>query len=175
MALSILTLVHVVISLLGILSGFAVLFGLLGGKRLDRWTAIFLATTVATSVTGFLFPVHRFMPSHAVGILSLLVLAVAIYARYARHLAGPWRKAYVICAIVAFYFNVFVLVVQAFAKIPALKDLAPTQSEPPFKLTQLVVLLVFVVFAIVSAIRFRGEPALSSPQTSPTRESSASV
>jgi hypothetical protein len=175
MALNILTFIHVVISLAGILSGFVVLFGLLSGKRLDRWTAIFLATTVATSVTGFFFPVHRFMPSHAVGILSLLVLAVAIYARYTRHLAGSWRKAYVISAVVAFYFNVFVLIVQAFAKVPALKDLAPTQSEPPFKLTQLVVLLLFVAFAIAGAIRFRTEPVPLAPNTNPTKESRVTV
>jgi hypothetical protein len=143
----------------GIFSGFLVLFGLLAGKRLDGWTSTFLATTVATSVTGFLFPFHRFMPSHAVGILSLMVLALAIYARYARHLAGAWRKTYVICATIALYLNVFVAIVQAFQKIPALKELAPTQSEPPFKLTQLVVLSIFALLTVVAAIRFRNEPA----------------
>src|SRR6266436_1271280 len=112
MILKIYTLIHVVISLVGIFSGFVVLFGLLSGKRLDGWTDLFLATTVATSVTGFFFPVHHFMPSHAIGILSLLVLAVAIYARYARHLAGAWRAVYVISALVALYFNVFVGIVQ---------------------------------------------------------------
>src|SRR6267378_3688745 len=114
-----LTLVHVVISLAGIFSGLVVLFGLLSGKRLDGWTAFFLATTVATSVTGFFFPVHHFMPSHAVGIISLLVLAVAIYARYGRQLSGPWRKIYVVGAVLALYLNVFVGVVQAFLKVPA--------------------------------------------------------
>jgi hypothetical protein len=150
--------VHVVISLMGIFSGFVVMAGFLTGKRLDGWTALFLATTVATSVTGFFFPVHHFMPSHAVGILSLLVLAAAIYARYSRHLAGAWRKVYVVGAIVALYFNVFVAIVQAFSKLPALKTLAPTQSESPFKFTQLFVLAVFVAMAIVAAIRFRNEP-----------------
>src|SRR5271169_3668936 len=99
MILSIFTLTHVAISLVGIFSGFVVMFGLLGGKRLDGWTALFLSTTVATSVTGFFFPVHHFMPSHAVGIISLAVLALAIYARHARSLAGAWRKVYVICAL----------------------------------------------------------------------------
>src|ERR1043166_9328807 len=117
-ALTILTFVHVLISLAGICSGLVVLFGVLAGKPLGRWTTVFLATTVATSLTGFLFPVHRFMPSHAVGIVSLVVLAVAIYARYARQLAGGWRKTYVIGAVVSLYLNVFVAVVQAFAKVP---------------------------------------------------------
>src|SRR5205085_1516521 len=144
MILTILTLIHVVISLTGIVSGFVVLFGLLRDRRLDGWTAFFLGTTVATSVTGFFFPVHRFMPSHGVGILSLLVLGIAICARYARHLIGAWRKTYVISAIVALYFNIFVGIVQAFAKVPALKTLAPTQSEPPFKFTQLTVLVLFI-------------------------------
>src|SRR6267154_1841774 len=95
-ALTIYTLVHVVISLVGIFSGLVVMAGFLIAKRLDGWTALFLATTVATSVTGFFFPVHHFMPSHAVGILSLIVLSAAIYARNARHLAGAWRKIFVV-------------------------------------------------------------------------------
>jgi hypothetical protein len=159
MILTAYTMVHVIISLLGIFSGFVVLFGWLAGKRLDGWTKFFLATTVATSVTGFFFPVHHFMPSHAVGILSLLVLAVAIYAHYSRHLAGAWRKIFVICAAIALYLNVFVGIVQSFEKVPALKALAPTQTEAPFKSTQLVVLALFVVLTIVVAIRFREEPA----------------
>jgi len=154
-----LTLLHVLISLVGIFSGFVVLFGLLVGKRFNGWTAGFLATTVATSVTGFFFPVHHFMPSHAVGIISLLVLAVAIYARYARQLSGVWRKVYVIAAVAALYFNVFVGIVQAFLKVPSLKDLAPTQSEPPFKLAQLAVLALFIGLAVAAAIKFRSEPA----------------
>ena len=158
MILEIYTLIHVLISLVGILSGFVVMLGLLAGKRLDGWTETFLTTTVATSVTGFFFPVQHFMPSHAVGILSLLVLAVAIYARYPAQLAGAWRKVYVITALLALYLNVFVAIVQAFLKIPVLKALAPTQTEPPFKLTQLVVLFAFVAIASVAAIRFRSEP-----------------
>jgi hypothetical protein len=112
---------------------------------------------VATSVTGFFFPFHHFTPAYAVGIISLLLLALAIYARYSRHLAGAWRRVYVITALIALYLNVFVLIVQAFAKLPALKALAPTQSEPPFLLAQLVVLVLFIVLTAVAAIRFHNE------------------
>jgi hypothetical protein len=159
LALTLLTLIHVAISLIGIASGAVVAFGFLADKDFKGWTTLFLSTTVATSVTGFFFPVHHFMPSHAVGIISLLVLALAIYARSSRHLQGRWRKTYVISSLAALYFNVFVAVVQSFAKIPALKELAPTQSETPFKLAQLVVLVLFVILGIVSAIRFRNEQA----------------
>jgi hypothetical protein len=152
------TLVHVVLSLIGIFSGFVVVFGLLAMKRLDRWTALFLVSTVATSVTGFLFPFHRFLPSHAVGMLSLIVLGVAILARYARHLAGAWRRIYVVSAVIALYLNVFVLIVQLFEKIPALKAAAAMHSEPPFLVAQLVCLALFVVLAIFAAIKFRSEP-----------------
>ncbi len=158
MILAIYTLVHVVISLAGIFSGFVVLFGLLAGKRLDGWTKFFLITTVATSVTGFFFPLHGFTPAIGVGIISLLVLSIAIFARYPRQLAGRWRWIYVVTAMIALYLNVFVAIVQAFEKAPVLKVLAPTQSEPPFKLTQLVVLALFVVLTIVGVIRFRLEP-----------------
>ena len=126
------TFLHVLISLVGIASGFVVLFGLLTKKRLDRWTALFLITTAATSVTGFGFPVHELLPSHKVGIISLVVLTAAFFARYRFHLAGSWRWIYVVGAVLALYFNVFVLVVQLFLKVPALKALAPTQKEPPF-------------------------------------------
>ena len=159
MILHIYTIIHTLISLVGIFAGFVVLFGLLAGKRLDGWTKWFLITTVLTSVTGFGFPVHQFMPSHGVGIISLLVLAVAIYARCRRELAGAWRWIYVVGAMMALYLNVFVGVVQAFEKVPALKAMAPTQTEPPFKLTQLVVLALFVVLTVVAAIRFHPEPA----------------
>jgi hypothetical protein len=131
------------------------MYGLLTGKRLKGWTALFLVTTVATSVTGFFFPFHGFTPAIGVGIVSLLVLAVVIYARYARHLAGAWRWIYVVGAVVSLYLNVFVLIVQSFQKIPALKALAPTQSEMPFLLTQLVVIALFIALAIFAAIRFR--------------------
>src|ERR1700694_3413838 len=151
------TFVHVVLSLIGIFSGFIVMFGPVAAKRLDGWTATFLVSTVATSVTGFLFPFHRFLPSHAVGIVSLLVLAVALLARYALRLAGAWRWAYVISAMIVLYLNVFVLIAQAFQKVPALKAMAPTQSEPPFLLTQVLVMAIFVALAIFAAIRFRYE------------------
>ena len=122
-------LVHVALSLVGIISGFVVLYGLLTSRRLSGWTAIFLTTTIATSVTGFLFPFVRFLPSHAVGIVSLLILPVTLIARYRRNMEGYWRPTYVITAMIALYLNVFVLVAQSFMKIPALKALAPTQSR----------------------------------------------
>jgi len=152
------TLVHVALSLVGIGSGFAVMLGFLSKKRLDGWTALFLASTVATSVTGFLFPFHRLMPSHIIGVISLLVLGIAIFARYARRIAGPWRSIYVVCAMVALYLNFFVGIVQAFMKVPGLKAMAPTQSEPPFAITQALVLLLFVVLSVIARKRFRNEP-----------------
>jgi hypothetical protein len=158
MILSAFTLFHVLISLVGIASGLVVVYGLLGSKRLGGWTSVFLITTVATSVTGFLFPVHQFMPGHAVGILSLVISAFTILARYRYQLAGGWRLTYVITAVVALYLNVFVLIVQLFQKVPALKAIAPTQSEPPFQITQLAALLVFVVLAIRASMKFHTEP-----------------
>ena len=151
-------LIHVLISLVGIFSGFVVLFGLLTARPLDRWTAIFLTSTVATSLTGFVLPADRLLPSHIVGIISMVVLAVAIYGRYAARLAGGWRKTYVVTAITALYLNVFVLVVQAFLKVPALTALAPTQSEPPFAVTQCFVLLAFIALTVLAAIKFRVQP-----------------
>jgi len=154
MILSAFTLFHVLLSLAGIISGFVVAFGLLTAKRFEGWTAVFLWTTVATSATGFLFPFHRFLPSHVLGILSLIVLAVALYARYPRQLAGAWRRTYAVTAMIALYLNVFVGVVQAFQKLPALAALAPTQSEPPFLVAQLAVLAVFVLLGIVAVRQF---------------------
>jgi len=150
-------LIHVVISLLGIASGFAVTFGLIAGKRLDGWTALFLTTTVLTSVTGFFLPAHKILPSHIIGAISLVVLALAIFARYIRHLEDGWRTTYVVSSILALYFNVFVLVVQSFMKVPALKALAPTQSEPPFAIAQSVVLVLFIVLGTAAVKRFRLE------------------
>ena len=157
MALETYTLIHVLISLAGIGSGLVILYGLLTGKRLDAWTALFLVTTVATSVTGFGFPVDHLLPSHKVGIISLAVLAVAILARYGFHLAGAWRLVYVISAVIALYLNVFVGVVQSFEKVAGLKALAPTQTEPPFLVAQLAVLLLFTVLTILAAVRFHPE------------------
>jgi hypothetical protein len=149
------TLVHVALSLIGILSGLVVALGLLAAARLDGWTAIFLVTTVLTSVTGFFFPFHGITPGIMIGILSMVMLAIAIFARYSKHLAGHWRGTYVITAMIALWFNVFILVVQLFEKVPALRALDPTQSGPPFKITQGVVLLVFVVLTIAATKRFR--------------------
>lgn len=159
MSLETFTLIHVLISLVGIASGMVALFGLLAGKRLEGWTPLFLATTLATSVTGFAFPFHELLPSHVVGILSLVVLAVAIAAWYAFHLRGGWRRAYVVSAAIALYLNVFVLVVQAFQKISTLRALAPKQTEPPFVVAQAVVFVSFVVLTVLAARRFREERA----------------
>jgi hypothetical protein len=159
MSTSTFTLVHVVLSLVGIFAGFAVLFGMFGSKKLDGWTALFLATTVLTSVTGFPFPRDHILPSHIVGVISLVVLAIAIFALYSRHLAGPWRWIYVVGAVVALYLNVFVGVVQSFLKVPALNALAPTQSEPPFLIVQSVVLLIFIAFAVVALRSFHPRTA----------------
>ncbi|HSS16727.1 MAG TPA: hypothetical protein VLQ29_07070 [Candidatus Dormibacteraeota bacterium] len=158
MILQIYTIIHTLISLVAIFTGFVVVFGLLAGKRLDGWTKWFLVTAVATTITGFFFPFHGFTPAIGLGIISLPFLALTIFARYPKHLAGPWRWIYVICGVICLYFNLFVAVVQAFEKIPSLHALAPTQTEPPFKLTQLFVLTLFVVLAIAAAIRFRIQP-----------------
>jgi hypothetical protein len=155
MSTSTFTLVHVVLSLIGIVSGFVVVFGMLGAKKFGGWTALFFTTTVATSATGFLFHSASFGPPHVVGVISLMVLAVALFALCSRHLAGSWRWIYVVGAVVALYLNVFVAVVQAFQKSTFLQPLAPTQSEPPFLVTQLVVMAIFVVAGIIAAIRFR--------------------
>ena len=155
MSLETFTLFHVVLSLIGIGSGLVVMIGLLSGKRFDGWTALFLATTLATSVTGFGFPFDHLLPSHKVGILSLLILTIAILARYGLRLAGAWRGVYVVSATVALYFNVFVAVVQAFLKVPALKALAPHQTEPPFAVAQGAVLIAFVVLGGLAARRWR--------------------
>lgn len=152
MRLETFTLVHVLISLVGIASGIIVMYGFLTNQRLDRWTAVFLSTTALTSLTGFLFPFTAVTPAINLGIISLLVLAIAIATRYFLHLA--WRKTYVIAACAALYFNVFVLVVQSFEKVPSLKALAPTQKEPPFAVAQIIVLLVFVVLTTFSVKRF---------------------
>jgi hypothetical protein len=153
------TVLHVIISLIAIVSGLVVLFGMLGSRRLLGWTALFLLTTILTSVTGFLFPIHGFTPAIAVGVVSLLVLVVALTALYGKHLASAWRWIYVAMAVTALWFNVFVLIVQSFQKLAALKPLAPTQSEPPFLIAQAVALAFFVMLGILAAVRFRPAPA----------------
>jgi hypothetical protein len=154
MSLSTFTTVHVLISLVGIGSGFAVLLGLFSAKRVNGLTALFLLTTVLTSVTGFGFPFTHLLPSHKIAIISLLVLAIAILARYSFHMVGKWRWIYVVTAMIALYLNVFVLVFQSFEKVPALKAMAPTQSEPPFLVAQLAVMAIFIVLTIFAVKKF---------------------
>jgi hypothetical protein len=154
------TLVHVVISVLGIITGLVVVGGLMAGARLDGWTGAFLATTILTSVTGFGFPVTTVTPPHVVGALSLVVLAVCVAARYWKRLEVGWRATYVITAVAALYLNVFVLIVQLFLKTPPLARLAPTQREAPFALTQTLVLALFVWLGWAALRGFR-EPTSS--------------
>jgi hypothetical protein len=155
------TLLHVLISLVGIGSGFVVMYGLVTARRLNRWTVLFLASTAATSITGFLFPFEHVTPGIVVGILSMIVLGIAVVARYNLQLKGIARPLYVVCASVALYFNVFVLVVQSFEKSPVLRALAPTQKEPPFAIAQLLVLAVFVALAVMAVKRFRPDASLA--------------
>jgi hypothetical protein len=147
--------VHVLISLIGIASGFVVLFGLLEGKRMDGLAAVFLLFTVLTSVTGFMLPAPKLMPSHIGGTISLVFLAAAILARYKYPMAGSWRRRYVITATVSQYLNVFVLTAVLFPRVPALKAMAPTESEPPFLIAQTVCLLFFVLLGVLATIKFR--------------------
>ncbi len=156
------TLFHVVVSLIGIFAGFIAVFGMIAGKRLDGWTAVFLVTTALTSITGFLFPIHKLLPSHILGIISLLVLAFAIPARYLKQLEGGWRKTYAITATIALYLNVFVLVAQLFAKVPALHAQAPNGSEPPFLISEFVVMALFSLLAVAAAIKFHPGPVHAS-------------
>ena len=154
LGMTVFTFVHVLISLVGILSGLAVLHGLLNSRRLDGWTLTFLVFTLATSVTGFFFPFHGVTPAITLGILSLIVLAPTFAARYAFALRGAWRAVYAIGAVVALYFNCFVLVVQLFLKVPALHALAPTGTETPFKLAQGALLVFFAVTGWLALRRF---------------------
>jgi hypothetical protein len=155
------TLIHVIISLVGIGSGLIVLFGMFGGKRLDGMTALFLATTVLTSVTGFGFPFAHITPGIILGILSLVVLAITLPARYSFRMAGKWRSIYVITSVIALYFNCFVLVAQSFLKIPTLHALAPKGNEPPFAIAQGVLLLLFIVAGILAVKKLRPADATS--------------
>jgi len=151
--LSLFTLIHVVISVLGIIAGLVAAGGLAAGARLDGWTGFFLVTTILTNVTGFGFPFTKILPSHVVGALSLVVVAVCVVARYWKQLQGGWRTTYVVTTVVALYLNVFVLIVQLFVKTPALVQLAPTQQEAPFAVTQA---LVFVLFGWLGQAALRG-------------------
>jgi len=154
-SLSLYTTIHVIISLVAIVTGFIAVFEMIGNKRLGLWNTIFIWTTVATSVTGFGFPITGVTPGIIVGVISLVLLAVALAALYGQHFAGPWRWIYVVTAIGALWFNVFVLIVQSFQKIDALKALAPTQSEPPFQIAQGVALVLLVVLAVIAVRKYR--------------------
>lgn len=143
-----LTRLHTAISLIGIGSGLVVVWGLFRGQPLPRWTAVFLTTTIATSVTGYFFPFRELLPSHIVGAVSLAVLAVVLWARYGRGAQGRWGQVYVVGAVLALWLNVFVLVAQLFNKVPALHELAPTQTEPPFGVAELVAFAIFVVIGV---------------------------
>lgn len=161
MSLATYTLIHVIISLVGIGSGLIVLFGMFGGKRLDGMTALFLATTILTSLTGFGFPFQHVTPGIILGILSLVVLAIAVPARYSFHMAGKWRAIYVVTAVIALYFNCFVLIAQSFLKIPALHALAPKGNEPPFAIAQGILLVLFIVAGIRAVKKFHPEQVIS--------------
>jgi len=157
------TQLHVVISLIGIASGVIVVLGMLSARRLPGWTALFLVTTVATSVTGFMFPITKVGPPHIVGLISLIVLAITIPALYIFHLRGAWRWIYIAGTVISLYFNVFVGVVQAFQKVSFFKALAPTQTEPPFLVAQVLVLLLFVVLAVLGVRRFHPVTPVAAP------------
>ena len=157
MSLATFTTLHTIISLIAIAAGLVVVVGMVGAHPMGGWTALFLFTTILTSVTGFFFPFVQLLPSHILGVISLVVLAATLLALYGRHLAGAWRWIYVCTAVLALYLNVFVLVVQGFLKVPALKAFAPTQGEPPFVVAQTVVLLLFVVLGAIAVKRFHPE------------------
>ncbi|HTM74834.1 MAG TPA: hypothetical protein VL198_16535 [Pseudolabrys sp.] len=152
------TILHVIISLVAIVSGLVVLVGMLRASRLPGWTALFLATTILTSVTGFMFPISGVTPAIVLGLISIVILVIALAALYLKQLSGAWRWIYVTTALAALYFNVFVLIVQAFQKVPALQKLAPTQSEPPFQIAQGVTLLAIVILGTMAVRRFRPAP-----------------
>jgi hypothetical protein len=163
LSLSTFVLVHVIISLIGIAAGFIVMSGMLGSNRMPGWTALFLLLTILTSATGFLIPPlvsEKLLPSHIIGALSLLLLAIACFALYGEKLSGAWRWVYVLTALLAQYLNVFVLVIQSFLKIGPLHALAPSvpPSEPPFAILQGIVLVFFIIFIIGAIRRFRPAP-----------------
>lgn len=173
MSLAMFTMVHVIISLVAIAAGVVVMFGMLGSKRMPGLTAIFLAFTILTSASGFLFPplvFEKLSPGHVIGILSLVLLAIACFALYYMKLAGAWRWIHALTAIVSLYLNVFVLVIQSFLKVPALHALAPSvpPAESPFAIVQGIVLVFFVVVIIGVIRRFR--PASARADVHPLRD-----
>jgi hypothetical protein len=154
MSIATFTQVHVVLSLIGIAAGLFVLSAMFGSKTADGWTGLFLLTTILTSVTGFFFPRDQILPSHVVGALSLVVLAIAVLAFYRFRLEGAWRWIYVVTALIALYLNVFVGIVQAFAKVPTLHALAATQSDPPFIIAQVIMLIAFIIVGAAAVRTF---------------------
>jgi hypothetical protein len=160
-ALDALTLFHTAISLVGIASGFVVIVAMRSARIPPTWTFIFLASTVATSVTGFLFPFVQFLPAHGVGIVSLVALSIALFALYKERLAGNWRLTYAVAAALSLYLNVFVLVAQLFRRVPTLHALAPTETEPPFAIAEALVLIAFFAFAFRPVRSFAALPAAS--------------
>ena len=155
MSLSTYTTLHVIISLIGIGSGFIVLYGLLSGRLLSPWNVVFLVATILTSLTGFGFPNDKLTPGIILGILSMIVLAIALVALYVFHLKRGWRRTYAITAMIALYFNVFVLIAQTFEHVPAFHALAPTGTETPFKVAQTLLLVLFAVLITAAAKKFR--------------------
>ena len=157
------TLFHTALSLVQLVSGIVVVIALVGGRSGGAWLWVYLVGAIATSVTGFGFPVDKFLPSHAFGIISLVLLLLVILARYAFHLAGAWRWIYAVGLVITVYLDAFVAVVQAFLKIPALHALAPAGSEPPFAIAQGVLLVIFVALGIAAARNFHRETAIGAP------------
>jgi len=146
--------IHVVISLVAIAAGFIVLFAMYANNRLNSWTSFFLWTTFLTSATGYILPAHKLLPSHILGAISIVVLAIAFYARSSKKMIGGWLKTFVITAMIAQWLNVFVLVAQIFMKVPAAHALAPTGSEPPFLIAQVTVMVVMIILTIVAVKKF---------------------
>ncbi|HEX5507597.1 MAG TPA: hypothetical protein VFX37_03755 [Pseudolabrys sp.] len=157
MSLTTFTILHVIICFIGLVAGLVVVFGMFGSKRLNGWTAVFLIFTILISVTGFMFPIHGFTPALATGVVSSIILAAAVLGLYVFRLNGAWRWIYVAGAVAALYLNVFVLIVQSFQKVAVLRDLAPTQTETPFLVTQIAALVLFLAFAMLALIKFHPE------------------
>ena len=160
------TLFHTVISIVAITAGLVVVGGLIAGMRIDGWTGIFLVTTAVTSITGFFLPFTHLLASHWIGIISLLVLPFVIAARYWKQMRGGWRGIYVVGTVLVLYLNFFVLLVQLFRRIPALIVSAPKQTEPPFVLTQLLVLALFAWLGFAAFRRFRPQAVVTARQAS---------
>jgi hypothetical protein len=158
MSVSTFTILHVIISLIAIAAGYVVVCEWLNSKRMGFWNTLFLATTVLTTVTGFMFPGLTLTPAVITGIISSIVLVIALYAFYARHMSGGWRTTYIVTALIALWLNSFVLVVQTFQKIAFARALAPTQSEPPFLIAQVALLIVVIALGFLAVRRYR--PAL---------------